>query len=1044
MNRFLVILVLLALLPVSAQQSAKYTNEYVVFQRAQELFDKGQYAAARNEYRVYIDKCSNTNDPTYTKALYYEAMSALELHQNDAVSLVETFIRNYPESIYKTSVSLKLGFYYYTKKDHKTCIKWLTKIEKIDLPKESKDEYYFKLGYSYFQLPKYTEARNAFYEVKNSRTVYGPPALYYYSHIAYEDKSYQTALEGFLKLKSDSKYGTFVPYYICQIYYYQGKYQEVTEFASTLTDSVSRANQRQVNQIIGDSYFKIGKYDQATYYLEQYSVNQKTSRSENYQLGYTYYKTGAYDKAVKFLDKAAQIKDDLGQMALYHIGECYLKKGDEVSARRAFEVTAGIEISPKIQEDALYNYAILSYKLDMNPYNEALKALTLFINKYPESSRKNEVYQYLINVYTQTSNYDEALKSLDKIAKLDIKLGTAYQIIAFNRGVELFLKGNYYKATESFDLVDKHPVDLTISAKAKYWISESYMKTNNYAKAIQGYKNFLGFHNVFLKDLRANAYYNLGYAYLAKLDYTNEIDAFKMYLQEGAKTASKEQLLDATMRLADAYYVTKANELAIRAYEDAIKFNLGFQDQALYYIAKLCYYKQDYANRIVNLEKLITTFPDSKYVMTALFELGSTYRVQQNDEQASIYFQTVIKEYPESILVKDALIEMADIYLKRQEYTLSEEYYKKVLETFSSDRNSCADAVKGLINLYKTLLQPERVDEVVAQYDCAEFSKDEQEEIYYNTAIDPYLDSNFREAKITIHKYLAKFPTGKYTIEMKSYLANSFYQTKEEDSAIVIYRELLAGPTTDFSELAAVRTSRYFYNSKKYEEALGYYTKLENITSKPDILKNTIIGLMRCHFLLENWSNAAGYATKVLSSSQLKPAIQLEAQFALGIASYHITKFEDARKALTWVINNTDTEFAAEARFVISDIAFEEKEYAKTEEGVQSILKMKPAYDYWIAKAFLLQAKVHEVNNDLFQAEQAYQTVITNYPNQEDGIIAQAEEELKRIQEEKAVPEEVIPMEEPLEIEIDETQKVQMEELEELILDPSTEDSEQE
>ena len=48
MNRFLVILVLLALLPVSAQQSAKYTNEYVFFQRAQELFDKGQFAAARN------------------------------------------------------------------------------------------------------------------------------------------------------------------------------------------------------------------------------------------------------------------------------------------------------------------------------------------------------------------------------------------------------------------------------------------------------------------------------------------------------------------------------------------------------------------------------------------------------------------------------------------------------------------------------------------------------------------------------------------------------------------------------------------------------------------------------------------------------------------------------------------------------------------------------------------------------------------------------------------------------------------------------------
>ena len=115
MNRFLVIVALFVILPVSAQMTAKYTSEYVVFQRAQDLFEKEQYGAARNEFRAYLDKCTQKNDPTYTKALYYEAISALELQQNDAVPLVEDFIRNYPESIYKSSVYCKLGFYYYNK-----------------------------------------------------------------------------------------------------------------------------------------------------------------------------------------------------------------------------------------------------------------------------------------------------------------------------------------------------------------------------------------------------------------------------------------------------------------------------------------------------------------------------------------------------------------------------------------------------------------------------------------------------------------------------------------------------------------------------------------------------------------------------------------------------------------------------------------------------------------------------------------------------------------------------------------------------------------
>ena len=40
MNRFLVIVALFVIMPVSAQMTAKYTSEYVVFQRAQDLFEK--------------------------------------------------------------------------------------------------------------------------------------------------------------------------------------------------------------------------------------------------------------------------------------------------------------------------------------------------------------------------------------------------------------------------------------------------------------------------------------------------------------------------------------------------------------------------------------------------------------------------------------------------------------------------------------------------------------------------------------------------------------------------------------------------------------------------------------------------------------------------------------------------------------------------------------------------------------------------------------------------------------------------------------------
>ena len=53
---------------------------------------------------------------------------------------------------------------------------------------------------------------------------------------------------------------------------------------------------------------------------------------------------------------------------------------------------------------------------------------------------------------------------------------------------------------------------------------------------------------------------------------------------------------------------------------------------------------------------------------------------------------------------------------------------------------------------------------------------------------------------------------------------------------------------------------------------------------------------------------------------------------------------------------------------------------------------MKPTYNYWVAKALILQARVLILKDDLFQTEETLQSVIENYPNKEDGIIAEANE----------------------------------------------------
>jgi hypothetical protein len=59
-------------------------------------------------------------------------------------------------------------------------------------------------------------------------------------------------------------------------------------------------------------------------------------------------------------------------------------------------------------------------------------------------------------------------------------------------------------------------------------------------------------------------------------------------------------------------------------------------------------------------------------------------------------------------------------------------------------------------------------------------------------------------------------------------------------------------------------------------------------------------------------------------------------------------------------------------------------------EEIQELLKMKPSYDYWIAKSLILKSKIFVKQKDYVQAEQNLKSVKEHYPIQDDGIIEEA------------------------------------------------------
>jgi TolA-binding protein len=430
------------------------------------------------------------------------------------------------------------------------------------------------------------------------------------------------------------------------------------------------------------------------------------------------------------------------------------------------------------------------------------------------------------------------------------------------------------------------------------------------------------------------------------------------------------------MRTADGYYMTSQNENAIKYYQEVVRLKSGFEDQALYYMAKSYGFSDNVDAKITHLLDIINNYKNSKYTITSVYEVAMSFKAKSDYDKAMRYFNQIVTDYPSSTLLVNSKVEIADIYYKKWEYAKAELDYKQILTEFGSDREICAKCVRGLVDVYAALKQPEKASELASEYSCANISSDEQEGLFFSPAFEAYKDSSYTTAIPQFVKYIEKFPSGQYLSEANYYLANS----------------VLEEQNNSYTEFAASRVSQYLYNEGKHEEAIPYYDRLEKISSKPATLFNAKLGLMRCNFLIENWTNAVLYAKAVIGSSQINNTLKLEAEYANGMSNYYLNNFNDAKISLEWIVKNTTTVWAAEAKYSLAEMYYKQQDYVKTDAEVRALIKMKPSYNYWVAKGLILQSRVLIVQGDLFQAEQTLKSVIDHYPIEDDGIKAEANE----------------------------------------------------
>lgn len=203
-------------------------------------------------------------------------------------------------------------------------------------------------------------------------------------------------------------------------------------------------------------------------------------------------------------------------MAAYNEGICNLKLGYKREAWKAFGAAREMSFNQELQEDAMFNYAKIAFEISSDPFDDAITSFEEYLAKYPDSPRHDESYQFLLNVYMKTKNYEKALTALEKIKKKDNVVKAAYQNLSYNRGVELFQSREFTKCEKFFIQVNTYPIDERTSAKAIFWLAEAAYARADYPLAFNQYETFLNSTGAFNTEMYGLAYYGQAYCYFKR------------------------------------------------------------------------------------------------------------------------------------------------------------------------------------------------------------------------------------------------------------------------------------------------------------------------------------------------------------------------------------------------------------------------------------------------------------------------------------------------------------------------------------------------
>ena len=973
---------------LSAQETAINLNEDYLFYQGKTLFEQRNFAASTQYFEKFLDANTNKNNSLSQEAAYYIACNAYELKQKNALTLLQEYLKAYPYSPMRERVAYMIGRSYYENKKYKETIQWYGQLKNNQLDGDENMAYLFTKGVSYIALKDYEPARVIFANLYGKKTIYEVDALYYYSYSEFCLGNYAKALPGFVELEKDSKYAEASSYHLLQIYDQQGENQKAVEYGQALIKKYPGSSYNsEAYRILGEASYREKSYKQAIDYLRKYERNEKkVQRSDMYMLGLSYFNTADYKNAVSYLSKVTTEKDALSQNAYLHIGLSYVKLNDKTNAKMAFQTAAKDNFDKTAKEEAAYNYVLAVYE-EAAPFGEAITAFERFIADYPKSKHLDDIYGHLVTIYMMEKNYETAYASIQKIKTSNPKIKAAKENALFQIGASAFLKKDYKQALNYFTFAIAEYTEQSFSAQAFLWRGETYYQLGEYAKARVDLMKFVDQKQKRTQDETLKAYYTIAYSYFEEESFTSALDWYIKFL--GLEKNHKNPLFtDVVNRTGDCYYYTRDFDTARKYYMQIANSSSLSGDYAAFQNGFILGIQKKYDEKIAAMNMLLATYPKSDYSDDALYEIGRTYVLIEQNEKAIDTYQKITALYPKTNLARKAALEIGMLFANKGDMEQAIAAYKAVVNSYPSSEEAKV-AIESMQTIYvenNQITEYLNYRESIAGSTISTVKKSLEDSLNFVAAERLFVKEKYKEATASLKNYLVTY-CDKQTLNCISaqyYLAESYYKTEQLDKALTSFERLTKLTGNPYQEEALIRSAEITYDQKAYKPALEYFEQLFETASNKENKNSARVGILRCSYALKNYDKTILAANNLLEEASTDASLVREARYCRAKSYINNNEARLATDDLKELSKDLRQEMGAEAKYLLAQQLYEQTQYGSAETEIMDFIERNTPHQYWLARAFVLLADVYIKQNDDFQAKQYLISLEENYTGNDD------------------------------------------------------------